>query len=57
VVTYTDRTEETCAGNDLFYWPPGHSIRVVDDSEVVLFSPQVEHTDVMDHMLEKMAGS
>jgi hypothetical protein len=29
VVTYTDGTEETCVGNDLFYWPPGHSVRVV----------------------------
>ena len=56
VVTYTDGTEETCAGNDLFHWPPGHSIRVIDDTEVVLFSPQEEHTDVMDHMLGKMQG-
>ena len=43
VVTYTDGTEETCAGGDLFYWPPGHSVRVVDDAEVILFSPQAEH--------------
>ena len=54
VVTYTDGTEETCAGNDMFHWPAGHSIRVVDDSEVVLFSPQKEHTDAMDHMLQQM---
>ncbi len=56
VVTYTDGTDETCSGQDLFYWPAGHSIRVVDDAEVILFSPQVEHTAVMDHMLAKMAG-
>ncbi len=56
VVTYTDGTTETCATNDLFYWPPGHSVRVVADSEVVLFSPQAEHTAVMDHMLERLAG-
>ena len=43
VVTYTDGTEETCSGQDLFYWPPGHSVRVVDDAEVILFSPQAEH--------------
>jgi len=57
VVTYTNRAEETCGGGDLFYWPPGHSIRVVDDAEIVLFSPQHEHTQVMDHMLARMAGA
>ncbi len=56
VITYTDGSEETCVGDDLFYWPAGHSVRVVRDAEVILFSPQVEHAQVMDHMLEKMAG-
>ena len=56
VVTYTDGREETCAGDDLFYWPPGHSVRVVRDAEVILFSPQAEHVAVMDHMLSVMAG-
>jgi hypothetical protein len=55
VVTYTDGTEETCSAHDLFHWPAGHSVRVVDDAEVVLFSPQTEHGAVMDHMLERMA--
>ena len=54
VVTYTNGTAETCAANDLFYWPPGHSVRVVDDAEVILFSPQLEHAQVMDHMLAQM---
>jgi hypothetical protein len=56
VVTYTNGIQETCSGNDLFYWPPGHSVRVVDDAEIILFSPQVEHTQVMDHMLAQMGG-
>lgn len=57
VVTYTGgRPEETCAGTDLFYWPPGHSVRVVQDAEVILFSPQAEHTEVMDHMLSVMGS-
>lgn len=56
VVTYTDGKTDTCKGNDLFYWPPGHSVRVVTDSEVVLFSPVREHTEVMDHMLKAMKG-
>jgi hypothetical protein len=56
VVTYTTGSEETCSAGDLFYWPPGHSVRVSEDAEVILFSPQVEHANVMDHMLRQMAG-
>jgi hypothetical protein len=56
IVRYTDGAEETCSSQDLFHWPAGHSVRVVDDAEVVLFSPQAEHTAVMDHMLAKLAG-
>jgi hypothetical protein len=56
VITYTDGSQETCFGDDLFYWPPGHSVRVVKDSEVVLFSPQVEHGEVINHMIATMAG-
>ena len=56
VVTYTDGKTETCQEKDLFYWPPGHTLRVVRDSEIVLFSPQHEHAEVMDHMAEVMKG-
>jgi hypothetical protein len=56
VVTYTDQTQESCRGNELFYWPPGHSVRVVDDAEIILFSPHTEHGHVMDHMLTQMAS-
>ena len=56
VVTYNDAPTEKCGKGDLFYWPPGHSVRVTDDAELIMFSPQVEHTQVMDHMLAKMAS-
>jgi Cupin domain len=56
VVTYLDGNEETCSADDLFYWPPGHSVRVVDDAEVILFSPRLEHGQVLDHMLAQMHG-
>lgn len=55
-VTYADAREEVVRGGDLFYWPPGHSVKVRDDAEVILFSPQEEHGRVIDHMLRKMAG-
>jgi hypothetical protein len=55
-VTYADGTHESPIGGDLFYWPPGHTVRVAADAEVILFSPQREHCEVIDHMLKKMAG-
>jgi hypothetical protein len=56
VVTFNNGDEESCAGDDLFYWPPGHSVRVLQDAEVILFSPQAEHIAVMDHMKAQMGG-
>jgi hypothetical protein len=55
-VTYADGAEEVIKGGDLFYWPPGHTVRVGEDAEVILFSPQAEHNKVIDHMRAKMAG-
>jgi hypothetical protein len=54
IVSYTNGTEETINGGDLFFWPPGHSVRVLDDAEVILFSPQDEHLRVIDHMKTQM---
>ncbi len=56
VVTYTGGSTETCKEHDLFYWPPGHSVRVVRDAEVILFSPQHEHNEALDHMQAAMKG-
>ena len=54
VVSYADGSEETVVSGDLFFWPPGHSVRVEDDAEIVLFSPTHAHRAVMDHMRSKM---
>jgi len=54
--TGADGGRETVAANDLFYWPPGHNVLVEADAEIVMFSPQVEHTHVIDHMRAKVAG-
>jgi len=54
-ITTTDAYghEETVQTNDLFYWPPGHNVRVEADAEIVMFSPQHEHNHVLDHMTAK----
>lgn len=53
-ITTTDAAgvEETVATNDLFYWPPGHNVKVLEDAEIIMFSPQHEHSEVIDHMIE-----
>lgn len=56
VVTFADGTHEVTTGGDLFYWPPGHTVKVEVDAEVVLFSPQDEHSVVIDHLLKKMSA-
>jgi hypothetical protein len=55
-ITTTDKrgAQETVETNDLFYWPPGHNVQVEEDAEIVMFSPQHEHTVVIDHMIEKV---
>lgn len=57
-ITTTDAYgfEETVSANDLFYWPPGHNVRVAEDAEIVMFSPQHEHAHVIDHMIQKTRG-
>jgi hypothetical protein len=57
-LTTTDATgaRETVGAHDLFYWPPGHNVRVDEDAEIVMFSPQHEHSRVIDHMIAKVAG-
>jgi len=57
-LTTTDAAgaQETVTANDLFYWPPGHNVKVTADAEIVMFSPQHEHTHVINHMIEKVKG-
>lgn len=55
-VTYKGGAHESVRAGDMFFWPPGHTVRVEEDAEVVLFSPQHEHGQVMDHMQKKLAG-
>lgn len=55
-ITYTDGTEEVISGGDLFYWPPGHTVKVGVDAEIILFSPQEEHCKVVNHLHSQLGG-
>lgn len=54
VTTDADGREERVRSGDLFHWPAGHNVRVLADAELVMFSPQREHTRVIDHMRAKL---
>lgn len=57
-LTTTDAsgTLETVKKDDLFHWPAGHNVKVDEDAEIIMFSPQREHTHVINHMLAKVKG-
>ncbi len=57
-ITTTDAegNQETVEEKELFYWPAGHNVKVNKDAEFIMFSPQHEHTIVIDHMKEKVKG-
>jgi len=53
ITTDAEGVQETVNENDLFYWPPGHNVKVIKDAEIIMFSPQHEHSHVINHMIEK----
>jgi len=57
-LTTTDAVgeRESVVAGELFYWPPGHNVRVDADAEIVMFSPQHEHSKVIDHMIVKVSS-
>ena len=54
--TDADGAQETVIANDMFYWPAGHNVKVNADAEIIMFSPQHEHSQVINHMIEKTKG-
>jgi hypothetical protein len=58
-ITTTDAkgSSETVNASDLFYWPPGHNVKVEADAEIIMFSPQREHSVVIDHMIEMVKAT
>lgn len=52
ITTSAEGMEEVVNANELFFWPSGHYVKVIEDAEIIMFSPQKEHTHVIDHMRE-----
>jgi len=55
-VTFSDGGHESLSGGDLFYWPPGHTVRADEEADFVLFSPQREHCAVVEHIKAKLGS-
>ncbi len=55
-VSYSDGQTEVVTTSDLFYWPPGHTVKADEDTEMILFSPEHEHTPVIDHIYAQVHG-
>ena len=56
VTTDASGAQESVSEGDLFYWPPGHTVKADEDSNFIMFSPEKEHFHVMDHILKKVNG-
>ena len=55
-VTYGDGSVETVHAGEVYYWPPGHTVRVDEDYEAIEFSPAGEMAELVDHLRAKMLG-
>ena len=55
-VTYADGSEETVHAGEVYYWPPGHTVRVDEDYEAIEFSPRGEMAELIEHLRGKLLG-
>ena len=55
-VDYADGKQETVRAGDVFFWPPGHTVRVDEDTAFLEFSPKDQLTKVYDHIGRKVGA-
>jgi hypothetical protein len=53
-VRYADGTEEVVRAGEVYYWPPGHTVRVDEDYEAIEFSPARPMGELIDHLSSKL---
>lgn len=47
---HTAEGEEDYEAGQVFYWPPGHAPEVLEDAELIDFSPTEEFREVLEHI-------
>lgn len=53
-VRYADGREEVVRAGDVYYWPPGHTVRVDEDYEAIEFSPSGAMGELLEHLKSKL---
>jgi len=53
-VRYSDGTEEVVRAGEVYYWPPGHTVRVDEDYEAIEFSPAGPMHEVVAHLKRQL---
>ncbi len=53
---FDDGAEETVNAGEVYYWPPGHTVRVDEDYEAIEFSPSGQMSELMNHLEAKLNG-
>jgi hypothetical protein len=53
----TDGREETSRAPDVFYWAPGHTVKVDENTSFIEFSPKQQLRQVYDHISRKLAAA
>lgn len=54
--TDAEGARESVSEGDLFYWPPGHTVKADADTDIVMFSPEKEHDTVIEHIQGKLGN-
>jgi hypothetical protein len=54
-VRYADGSEEIVRAGEVYYWPPGHTVRVDEDYEAVEFSPSAPMCQVIGHLKSRLS--
>jgi hypothetical protein len=53
-VTFADGAVETVKAGEVYYWPPGHTVRVDEDYEAIEFSPAGPMRELAEHLKAKL---
>ena len=56
-IRYTDGKEEVSKAGEVFYWRPGHTVWVDEDTSLVEFSPKQELKEIYDHINRKVSAA
>lgn len=54
-IIYDNGSEDLLEAGDVYYVPAGHTAIVEEDMKCIMFSPDKDHGEVLDHAMKNMA--